>query len=113
MRGNSAGGGGATSATGAFSKLDGTGAGAAPAFDSHDLKVHGAEIHAGLCPCVKVVGNRDSTAGAAALADGDVLVKGRGALNRRLIDLLVLPDLIRGTVAGDGTFLCARFWVPN
>ena len=56
-------------------------------------------------------GHRATSAGA--LADRDILVEGRGALNGRLIDLLVLPDLVRGAVAREGALLRARFRIPD
>jgi hypothetical protein len=45
------------------------GPGAAPALDSDDLEVQGAEVHAMARPGVKVVGDGDGAAGAATAAD--------------------------------------------
>lgn len=49
----------------------------------------------------------NSSATRAAVADRDVLVKGRGTLNGGLIDALVFPDGISGTVACNRTLLTA------
>lgn len=42
----------------------------------------------------------DGTAGSGRLANGDVLVEGRGSLDGRLVDLLVLPDCVGRTITG-------------
>ena len=105
--------GSAGAGAGALADADLSGAAAAPAFHSHDLIVQGAELHAGRCPRIEVILNGDSTARAAALADRDILVKGRGALDRWLVDLLVFPYRISGAVARDGAFLRALRRVSN
>lgn len=84
------------------------GPGAVPALDSNDLEVQGAKAQAVILPGVEMVGDRDSAAGAAAAADGDVLVKGAGALNGRRIDARVLPDGVGAAVAADRALHCAR-----
>ena len=96
-----------TGACGAFGNLEAALAAAAPALDSENLVVQGAEVHAGLGPCVEVVLDGDGAAGACARADGDVLLEGRGALDRGLVDLLVLPNLVCAAVACQSTLLCA------
>lgn len=72
---------------------------ATPALDSHDLVVQGTEVHASLCPGIEVVLHSNRTARPGALADRDVLVEGRSTLNGRLVDLLVLPDIVSASVA--------------
>lgn len=60
-----------------------------------------------------MVRNGDGAASPRGLPDGDILIKGGGPLDRGLVDLLVQPDGIGGTVAGDGTFLGALLRVAN
>jgi hypothetical protein len=55
----------------------------------------------------------DCPARARSLAGGDVLLECRGAFNRWLVGLLMLPDLIGAAVARDSAFLRAHFLVPN
>ena len=55
----------------------------------------------------------DGAAIAGAVADGDVLVEGRGPLDGGLVDLRVFPDGIAAAVGGDGAFLCARLRVAD
>lgn len=43
----------------------------------------------------------DGSANTGVVADGPVLVKGRSTNDRRLVDLLVLVDLIRTSIAGN------------
>lgn len=50
-------------------------------------------------------GNRTARPGA--LADRDVLVEGGGAQNGRLVDLLVLPDIIGTAVTRHSAHVCA------
>ena len=85
---------GAAAAGSALADVDRAGAAAAPAFDGHDLVVQGAELHAGLGPRIEMVFDSHGTTGSRTLADGDVLLEGCGTLDRWLIDLLVLPDLV-------------------
>lgn len=47
----------------------------------------------------------DRAAGPLVLADGPVLVEGGRADDRRLVDLLVLVDVVGGSVAGDGALV--------
>lgn len=54
-------------------------------------------------PGVEVVVDGDGAAGAAAIADRDILVEGLGALDRWCIDPLVLPDGVGAAVAADRT----------
>lgn len=54
-------------------------------------------------PGVEVVVDGDGAAGAAAAADGDVLVEGLGALDGWCIDALVLPDGVGAAVTADRT----------
>ena len=76
---------------------------AAPALGRDNLVVERAQVHAKLGPLRNVVGERDGAAGAAlARAHRDVLVEGGGALDRRLVDLLVLVDGVGGAVRGKG-----------
>lgn len=48
-----------------------------------------------------MVGSSNSTTGPRVLANRPVLVKGCRAGNRRLINLLMLVDIIYGAIAGD------------
>lgn len=56
-------------------------------------------------PSVEVVGSGHGTTGALAAADGPVLVEGRSALDGGLVDLLVLIDIVGGTVTGNSTLV--------
>lgn len=53
----------------------------------------------------------DSAAGTSALAYGDILVKGAGAQDGRLVDTLVLPDHVGPTIGRDGALLSASLRV--
>lgn len=67
-----------------------------------------AQVQAGLGPRGKVVGHGDGTAaGPFVDAVGDVLPEGGRARDGRLVDLLVLPDLVRAAVALEGAQLLA------
>jgi hypothetical protein len=80
----------------------------APALGGEGLVVVGAEVHAELGPGVKVArGGDGAAAGALLLAVADVLPEGRGALDRGLVHLLVLPDVVGRAVAGDRAHLLA------
>lgn len=68
----------------------------------------GSQIQAGLFPRVEVVLNRDgAAAGARSSPVRDVLGKGLGAGDGRLVDLGVLPDVIGGSIALQGPDLGA------
>ena len=60
-----------------------------------------------------MVCDRHCAARAGRLADGDVLVESRRALDGGLVDLLVLPDLICGAVAGESALLGAGLRVAD
>ena len=78
---------------------------AAPALHSDDLEIHGAQVHAGGGPSIEMVLDRHSATGATRLADADVLVEGRRALDGRLVDTLILPDGVCAPVRGDSALL--------
>ena len=84
-----------------------------PGFHSKDLVVHGAEVQARCLPGVEVVLDGDGAAIAGAVTDGNVLVEGRGPLDRGLVDLLMLPDGVAAAVGGHGAFLRAGLWVAD
>lgn len=65
----------------------------------------GTQIHSKVRPSIEVVCSSDSATGASALADGPVLVEGGRAGHRGLINLLVLVDVVDGTVAGDSSLV--------
>lgn len=66
------------------------------------------QVHAELLPGVEVArGGDGSAAGTLLLPVADVLPEGAGSLDGRLVDLLVLPDVVNGAVAGDGAHLLA------
>lgn len=68
----------------------------------------GAQVEASLLPGLKVVGHGDGSASGPLIdAVGDVLPESGGALNGRLVHLLVLPDLVRASVALEGAQLLA------
>jgi len=52
----------------------------------------GSKAHSVRCPLLEVVLEGDSAAAAPRGSDAEVLVEGRGSLDGRLVDLLVLPD---------------------
>lgn len=52
-----------------------------------------------------MVGDSHGTARCAAVTDRNVLVKGRGTLDRGLVDTLVLPDGVSSTIRRNGTLL--------
>lgn len=66
-------------ASSAFAEGQLPGAASTPAFDGQDLVVQGAEVQASRRPRLEVVVDSNSSAGARALADGNVLLEGRGA----------------------------------
>jgi hypothetical protein len=84
-----------------------------PALNSDDLEVQGAKVHAEICPGLEVVLNSDCTANRAGFADRDVLVESRGAFDRRLVDALVLPDSVGGTITVHRTLLGASLGQVN
>ena len=53
-------------------------------------------------PCIEEVAGRDGPARSCRLPDSPVLVEGCGADNRGLIHPLVLVDVVRAAIAGDG-----------
>ncbi len=116
-RWRAAGGGGAAAAGGAAA----TGVGdallgratAAPALHSDDLEVHSAQVHAGGSPSIEVVLDRHSATGTTRLADADILVEGRCALDGRLVDTLILPDGVCAPVRGDSALLCPTSADPH
>jgi len=68
----------------------------------------GTKVHAELSPGVEVaLGGDGAAAGPLVLAVGDVLGEGGGTDNGRLVGLGVLPDVVNGSVAGDGAHLLA------
>jgi hypothetical protein len=67
----------------------------------NDLVVEGAEVEAVALPRVEVVARGDGAAGALALAHADVLPERLRARDRRLVDLLVLVDVVARAVRGD------------
>ena len=60
-----------------------------------------------------MVGDGDSTAGTWGLTDGDILVEGGGTLDGWLVDLLVEPDVVDGSVRGDGSLVGASGLVTS
>ena len=81
---------------------------AIPALDRDDLEVQRTQVHADVLPSVKVVLDSDRATDARRVADRDVLVEGRGALDGWLIDALILPDGVCGTIAVYCALLRAR-----
>lgn len=73
----------------------------AESLDSEHLVIEVASGESVVLPSIEVVGNGDSAAGALVLADREVLAESAGALDRRLVDLGVLADLVGRAVAGD------------
>lgn len=70
-----------------------------------DLVVKCTHIHAKSGPGIKVVCRRDGTTGPLALPDGPVLIEGGSALDGRLVDLLVLVDVVGCAITGDSSFM--------
>lgn len=68
-----------------------------------------AKVHAIRCPLLEVVLKGNGTAAAARVSDRNVLLEGRGTLNRWLVGLLMLPNCVGSSIAGecalDGTLL--------
>lgn len=62
-------------------------------------------IHAKSGPGIKVVRRRDGTTSPLALPDGPVLIEGGSALDGRLVDLLVLVDVVGCAITGDSSFM--------
>jgi hypothetical protein len=66
------------------------------------------QVHAVARPSIEVaLGGDGSAAGPLLLPVADVLPEGRRALDRGLVDLLVLPDVVDGAVTGDSADLLA------
>lgn len=84
---------------------DGGRAAALVTLSRDNLVVVGAEVHSMRSPSIEVVGGGHGTAGTLAAADGPVLVEGRSALDGGLVDLLVLIDIVGGTVTGNSTLV--------
>lgn len=53
-----------------------------------------------------MIGGGNSTTRPGILANRPVLVEGRGATHRGLIDLLVLVDIVDGTITGNSALVC-------
>ena len=69
----------------------------------HDHVVPGAQVQVALpLPLVKVLARIDGAADALGAADGPVLVKGGGALDRGLVDAPGLVDVVDAAVVLDG-----------
>jgi len=82
--------------------------GIAPPFRRQNLVVMLPQVQAGLGPRREVVGHGDGApVGPLVDAVRDVLPEGRGARDGRLVDLLVLPDLVGGAVGLEGAELLA------
>ena len=79
---------------------DGSRASGEVALDSDDLVVVLAELETHLGPSIKVRLGRNSSAAALVLADGPVLLKGLGALDRRSVDTGGGRNLVLRTVGG-------------
>jgi hypothetical protein len=80
----------------------------APALGGESLVVVRTKRHPKFLPRVEVALGGDGTAaGPLALPVADVLREGGSADNGRLVGLGVLPDVVDGAVAGDGTHLLA------
>ena len=75
------------------------------AFDSNDLVVVGAKLHAEAGPGVEVVGESDGSGRALVAADRPELLEGAGALDRGGVGALVGVDIVGVTVSGDRTLL--------
>ena len=74
-------------------------------FNSHDLVVVGAELHAKAGPCAEVSAHVDGAGRALALADRPELLEGRGALDGRCVGALVGVDIVDAAVDGDRALL--------
>lgn len=74
------------------------GATAIPALHGDDLIVQGAKVHSEIGPSLEMVLDGNGAADTRRVANRDVLVKGRCALNGRFVDTLVLPDGIGSSV---------------
>lgn len=72
----------------------------APSLRGQDLVVVRAQVQTDLLPLRKVAGHVDGAAVRPLVVDAvrDVLPEGRLARDGRLVDLLVLPDLVRAAV---------------
>ena len=81
---------------------DGGAARALVSLSGDDLVVERAHRHAERLPSVEVRCGVDGAARAVRLADGPVLVEGRGALDRRLVDTRRLVDVVGRAVRDDG-----------
>ncbi len=95
----------AIAAAGRAADGDAGGAAGEVALGGDDLVVVGAELEAGSGPGVEVGGHVDAATGTLVLADRPVLVEGRGALDRRLVDTLGTVDIVGRAVGGDAAEL--------
>jgi hypothetical protein len=84
---------------------DGSTSGAEVTLGSHNLVVVLTELHALAGPRIEVGLHVDASAGALVLANRPVLLKGRGAVNGRLVGAGALRNLVRGAVGGDGALV--------
>lgn len=84
---------------------DGGATAALVSFRGDDLIVESTQVHAQASPGVEVIRGGDRATGPLVLANGPVLVEGGRALDRRLVDLLVLVDVVGGSVTVDGAFV--------
>jgi hypothetical protein len=72
------------------------------------LVVERAHLESELLPRVEVVRGRDGAARTLGAADTPVLVEGRSALDRGLVDTRTLVDVVRGTIRCDCALVCER-----
>jgi hypothetical protein len=64
-----------------------------------------AQVQSEAGPCFEVRCGGDGSGGALGLADGPVLLKGRGALDGGLVGAGAHVDVVGSSVAGDGSLL--------
>jgi hypothetical protein len=67
----------------------------------NNLVVVRTQVHAERSPCIEVSSGVHAAAGAVALADGPVLLEGRGTLNGWLVSAGGLQDVVGSTIGGD------------
>ena len=84
------------------------------AFDSNDLVVVGAKLHAEAGPGVEVVGESDGSGRALVAADRPELLESAGALDGGGVVALVGVDIVGVAIGGDRTFLSSTTaWVES
>ena len=88
----------AAAAAGALAHGDGGRAARLVALGGNNLVVVAAERQARALPGGEVVGHGDGAARPLVDADGPVLVEGRRALDRRLVDALRAVDVVHGSI---------------